>query len=153
ITGDNTGAEFYCTISALAESPKQAGVLWVGSDDGLVHVSRDGGKNWSNVTRNIPELPEWGTVACIEPSPFEAGTPYLVVDAHRLDDTKPYLWKTADFGKNWQSLAGRLPKDVYLHAVREDPKKKSLLYLATERGMSFSTDDGAAWQELKLNLP
>lgn len=153
ITGDNTGAEYYCTISAIAESPKQAGLLWVGSDDGLVHISRDAGKNWTNVTKNIPELPEWGTVACIEPSPFDAGTAYLVVDAHRLDDTKPYLWKTADFGKTWQSLTGRLPKDVYLHAVREDPKRKALLYAATERGVSFSTDDGAGWQELKLNLP
>jgi photosystem II stability/assembly factor-like uncharacterized protein len=153
ITGDNTGAEYYCTISAIAESPKQAGVLWVGSDDGLVHVSRDAGKTWDNVTKNLAGLPEWGTVACIEPSPFDAGTAYVVVDAHRLDDMKPYLWKTADFGKTWQSLTGRLPKDVYLHAVREDPKRKAILYAATERGVSFSADDGAAWQELKLNLP
>jgi photosystem II stability/assembly factor-like uncharacterized protein len=153
ITGDNTGAEIYCTIFALAESPKEKGVLWAGSDDGLVHVSRDGGKNWMNVTKNVPGLPEWGTVVCIEPSSFEAGTAYLVVDAHRLDDMKPYLWKTTDYGKTWKSLTSKLPQDIYLHVVREDPKQKGLLYLGTERGVSFSADDGASWRELKLNLP
>src|SRR5262249_38848161 len=88
ITGDNTGAEFYCPLFAPAESPREKGLLWAGSDDGLVHVSRDGGKQWDNVTKNIPDLPEWGTVRCIEPSSFDAGTAYLVVDAHRLDNTK-----------------------------------------------------------------
>jgi photosystem II stability/assembly factor-like uncharacterized protein len=153
ITGDNTGAEYYCTISAVAESPREKGVIWVGSDDGLVHISRDSGKNWSNVTKNITGIPEWGTVACVEPSAFDAGTAYVVVDAHRLDDMKPYLFKTADFGKTWQNLSARLPQDDYLHAVREDPKQKSLLFVGTERGVSFSADDGATWQQLKLNLP
>src|SRR5207244_3528675 len=111
ITGDNTTAEYYCTIFALAESPVREGILWAGSDDGLVHVTQDGGKSWTNVTKNIPGLPEWGTVCCIEPSRFLAGTAYVIVDAHRLDDMRPYLWKTTDHGKTWTSLTTRLPQD------------------------------------------
>jgi len=153
ISGDNTGAEYYCTIFALAESPRQAGVLWAGSDDGLVHVSTDGGKHWADVTKNIPEMPQWGTVSCIEASPFDAATAYVVVDAHRLDDMRPYLFRTADYGKTWARLSTALPQDVYLHAVREDPRRKGLLYAATEHGVAFSRDGGAAWKELKLNLP
>ena len=153
ITGDNTGAEYYCTIFAIAESPLEKGLLWVGSDDGLVHVSRDGGAHWINVTSAIKGLPEWGTVSTVEPSPHAAGTAYVVVDAHRLDDMRPYLWKTTDYGKTWKNLASNLPKDVYLHAVREDPKRKGLLFLGTERGVSFSRDDGGTWQVLGLNLP
>jgi photosystem II stability/assembly factor-like uncharacterized protein len=170
ITGDNTGVEVYGTVFAIAESPKQKGLLWAGSDDGLVHVSPDGGKTWTNVTAHIPDLPEWGTVRCIEASPFDAGTAYVVVEAHRLDDMRPYLFQTKDFGKTWKSLSapltlpsppaaggeGRvrgLPQDVYLHVVREDPKRQGLLYVGTERGVAFSTDDGATWQPLKLNLP
>jgi photosystem II stability/assembly factor-like uncharacterized protein len=153
ITGDNTGAEYYCTIFAVAESPLEKGLIWVGSDDGLVHVTRDAGAHWTNVTGNVRGLPEWGTVDMIEPSPHDAGTAYLVVDAHRLDDMHPYLWKTTDYGKTWKSLAGNLPRDIYLHSVREDPKMKGMLYLATERGVSFSRDDGATWQVLGLNFP
>lgn len=153
ITGDNTGAEYYCTIFAVAESPREKGLLWVGTDDGLVHVTRDGGKTWKNVTAGVPGLPEWGTVAAIEPSPFDAATAYLVVDAHRLDDARPHLWKTSDYGTTWKSLAAGLPKDVYLHAVREDPKRKGLLFVGTERGVAYSPDDGASWKELRLNLP
>lgn len=153
ITGDNTGVEVYGTIFALAESPLKKGLLWAGSDDGLVHVSTDDGQSWTNVTKNIPAVPEWGTVVCIEPSSFEPGTAYVVVDNHRMDDTRPYLWRTDDAGRTWTSLTARLPQDVYLHAVREDPKRRGLLFLGTERGVSFSTDAGATWQELKLNLP
>jgi hypothetical protein len=105
------------------------------------------------VTANIKGLPDWGTVCCIEASPFDAETAYLVVDAHRMDDMKPYLWKTADGGKTWTSLSAKLPQGTYLRAVRVDPKKKGLLYLGTEHGIAFSMDDGAAWKELKLNLP
>jgi len=153
ITGDNTGAEYYGTIFAVAESPRERGLIWAGSDDGLVHVTRDGGQGWTNLTAGIPGMPEWGTVAAIEPSPFDAAVAYLVVDAHRMDDVRPHLWKTADYGKTWRSLAGGLPKDVYLHAVREDPKKKGLLYAGTEKGVVYSPDDGASWKELRLNLP
>ncbi len=153
ITGDNTGVETYCTVFAVAESPKQKGLIWAGSDDGLVHVSRDAGKSWVNVTAAMRGAPEWGTVSMIEPSPFDAGTAYVVFDAHRLDDARPYLFKTSDFGASWTRLDQALPQDVYLHAVREDPSKRGLLYLGTERGVSFSADDGRAWMPLKLNLP
>lgn len=151
ITGDNTGVEIYGTIFALALSPRAEGVIWAGSDDGLVHVTRDGGGTWSNVTPK--GLPEWGTVSLIEASPFDAATAYVVVDAHRLDDMRPYLWKTGDYGATWKSLAARLPQDVYLHAVREDPHERGQLYLGTERGVMMSSDDGGAWQPLHLGLP
>ncbi|HET8623185.1 MAG TPA: glycosyl hydrolase, partial [Gemmatimonadales bacterium] len=153
ITGDNTGVEIYGTIFAIAESPKDQGLLWAGTDDGLVHVSRDAGKSWTNVTKNVPGLPEWGTVSMIEASPFDAGTAYLVVDAHRLDDMRPYLWKTTDYGRSWKRLGASLPQDVYLHVIREDPARRGLLYAGTERGVSYSTDDGATWQALRLGLP
>jgi hypothetical protein len=153
ITGDNTGVETYGTVFAIAESPKLQGLIWAGSDDGLVHVTRDGGKTWTNVTAAMPGLPEWGTVSMIEPSPFDAGTAYVAVDAHRLDNMRPYLYATSDFGRTWRRLDAKLPQDVYLHCIREDPAKKGLLYLATERGVMFSTDDGATWRDLKLNLP
>ena len=153
ITGDNTGVETYCTVFAIAESPREAGLIWAGSDDGLVHVTRDGGKNWKNVTAGMPGFPEWGTVSMIEPSPFDAGTAYVVVDAHRLDDMRPYLYKTSDYGASWRRLDTGLAADVYLHAVREDPAKRGQLYLGTERGVMYSPDDGKTWRELKLNLP
>jgi photosystem II stability/assembly factor-like uncharacterized protein len=153
ITGDNTGVETYGTVFAIAESPKERGLIWVGSDDGLVHVTRDAGKSWTNVTAAMAGFPEWGTVSLVEPSPFDAATAYVVVDAHRLDDMRPYLFKTSDYGKSWKRLDGGLPQDVYLHAVREDPARRGQLYLGTERGVMFSTDDGASWRPLKLNLP
>jgi photosystem II stability/assembly factor-like uncharacterized protein len=151
ITGDNTTVEFYCTLFAIAESPKLKGVLWAGSDDGLLHISRDGGANWQNVTPKT--LPEWGTIVCIEASPFDAATAYVVVDAHKLDDMKPYLFKTTDFGQTWKPLSEKLAADVNLHVVREDTKRRGLLYVGTERGVIYSTDEGATWRELKLNLP
>jgi photosystem II stability/assembly factor-like uncharacterized protein len=153
ITGDNTGVEVYGTIYALAESPKQKGVLWAGSDDGLVQVSTDDGRNWNNVTDNLKGMPEWGTVRCIEASPFDAGTAYVVVDAHKLDDRRPYLFKTSDFGKAWKKLSDKLPRDAYLHVVRADPQQPDLLYLGGERGLFVSWDDGANWQPFKRNLP
>ncbi len=153
ITGDNTGVEIYGTIFAVAESPKDKGILWAGTDDGLVHLSRDAGRTWTNLTKNVPGLPEWGTVSMIEASPFDTGAAYVVVDAHRLDDMRPYLWKTTDYGRTWKSLAAGLPAGIYLHALREDPARRGLLYAGTERGVVFSTDDGATWQPLRLGLP
>jgi photosystem II stability/assembly factor-like uncharacterized protein len=153
ITGDNTGVETYGTVFAIAESPKLRGVLWAGSDDGLVHVTRDGGKQWTNVTKGMTGSPEWGTVSIIEPSPFDPATAYVVVDAHRLDDNKPYLFKTSNYGASWTRLDAALPKDDYLHVVREDPARKGMLYVGSERGVMFSRDDGASWLPLKLNLP
>ncbi|HET6266353.1 MAG TPA: glycosyl hydrolase, partial [Acidobacteriota bacterium] len=153
ITGDNTGVETYCTIFVISESPVQKDLIWVGSDDGLVHVTQDGGQNWKDVTAAMNGFPEWGTVSMIEPSHFDAGTAYVTVDAHRLDNTKPYLFKTTDFGKTWTRLDSGLPQDIYLHVVREDPTNRSMLYLGTERGVNFSVDGGKTWETLKLNLP
>ncbi|MBW8874872.1 MAG: glycosyl hydrolase [Acidobacteria bacterium] len=156
ITGDNTGVETYDTVFVIAESPVKKDLIWAGSDDGLVHVTKDGGRNWRNVTAAVPGLPEWGTVSMLEPSHFDANTAWLVVDAHRLDDMRPYLWMTTDLGRTWKRLDGGLSRDIYLHAVREDPAHRGLLYLATERGVVFSRnagDPGATWHTLKLNLP
>jgi hypothetical protein len=153
ITGDNTGVETWSTVFAIAESPKEKGLIWAGSDDGRVHVTRDAGKNWTDVTAGMAGAPRLGTISIIEPSPFDAATAYVVIDNHRLDDNKPYLYKTADYGKSWKPLHAKLPGDVYLHVVREDPAKRGQLYLGTERGVLFSTDDGATWRPLQLNLP
>ena len=156
ITGDNTGVEFYGTIFAIDESPLEPGLIWAGSDDGLVHVTRDNGKNWRDVTP--PNLPKWASVACIQASRYEKSAAYLVADAHRLDDETPYLWKTMDYGETWSRLGmgkdeGALDPEVYLHVVREDPKVTGLLYLGTERGVMVSRDDGAKWESLRLNMP
>jgi photosystem II stability/assembly factor-like uncharacterized protein len=153
ITGDNTGVEVYCTIFALAESPKQKGLLWAGSDDGLVHVSKDDGKTWQNVTANIPGMPDWGTVCCIEASPHAAGTAFVVVRNHRMDDYRPYVWKTTNFGQTWTAITDGLDPGVHCHAVREDGKKKGLLYLGTEHGVMYSPDAGKTWKPLQQNLP
>jgi photosystem II stability/assembly factor-like uncharacterized protein len=151
ITGDNTGVEFYGTIFAVAESPVERGVIWAGSDDGLVHVTRDGGANWNAVTPG--DLPEWATVAVVEASRRDAATAYLVADAHRLDDETPYLWKTTDYGKSWKRLGKDLDPEVYLHVVREDAERRGMLYLGTERGVLISRDDGESWESLRLNMP
>jgi photosystem II stability/assembly factor-like uncharacterized protein len=153
ITGDNTGAEHYCTLSAIAESPVKPGVLWTGSDDGLVHVSQDDGKTWTNVTNAIEEFPEWATIQHVEPSRSSPGTCYVVADAHMTDDQKPYLWKTTDFGKTWKKLTAGIPDSLTLHVVREDPTNPKLLYLGTETGVWLSKDGGEHWKPFKLNMP
>ncbi|KAB2966114.1 MAG: glycosyl hydrolase, partial [Thermoanaerobaculia bacterium] len=151
ITGDNTGVEVYDTIFSLALSPLEPGTIWVGTDDGLVHVTRDGGGVWSDVTP--PGLPEWGTVESIEVSRHAAGTAWVAVDAHRLDDLRPYLWRTGDHGTTWTELSAGLPQDEPLFVVREDPERAGLLWAGTERGLWFSRDAGAGWERLKANLP
>ncbi len=151
ITKDNTGVEVYDTIFSVVESPVQKDLIWAGTDDGLLHVTRDGGGAWENVTPKA--MPEWGTVSMIEASPTDAGTAYVAVERHKLDDFTPYVFKTTDFGKTWTTIANGIPKDDYVHAVRVDPKRKGLLYAGTERGVYFSPDDGANWQPLQLNLP
>jgi len=150
LTHDITSVEYYDTIFALAESPVKQGTLWAGTDDGLVQVTTDDGKNWSNVT---PKMPEWSTVDLIEASPHDGNTAYLAVDRHKLDDFKPYIFKTADLGKSWSTTVNGIPDGAYVHAVREDPKKRGLLYAGTELGVFVSFNDGAHWQPLKLNLP
>jgi hypothetical protein len=116
-------------------------------------VSQDDCKTWTDLTANVPELPDWGTVECIEPSPHDAGTAYLVVDNHRMDDYRPHVWKTTDFGKTWTRITVGLDAGTHCNAVREDPKKKGQLYLGTERGIMISTDGGGSWASLQLNLP
>jgi photosystem II stability/assembly factor-like uncharacterized protein len=153
ITGDNTGVETWATVFTIAESPKAKGLIWAGSDDGRVHVTRDAGKTWTDVTSGLTGAPQLGTISIIEPSPFDAASAYVVVDNHRLDDNRPYLYKTSDYGRSWKALHSALPADVYLHVVREDPAKRGQLYLGTERGVMYSTDDGGSWHPLKLNLP
>ena len=151
ITLDITSVEYYDTIFTLAESPRQRGLLWAGTDDGLVQLTQDDGKSWTNVTPKA--LPEWSMVSMIEPSPQQAGGAYVAVDRHKLDDLKPYIFKTADFGKSWTAIVNGIPDGSYVHAVREDPARKGLLYAGTERGLYVSFDDGAHWQPLQLNLP
>ncbi len=151
ITKDNASVEFYDVIFSVAESPVQKDLIWVGTDDGWIHLTRDGGKNWTNVTPK--DLPEWSMISLVEASPHDAGTAYLAVDRHKLDDIRPYIFRTHDFGKTWTKITTGLPEDSYVHAVREDPKRKGLLYAGTETGVFISFDDGAHWQPLQLNLP
>ncbi len=151
ITKDSTSVEFYDTIFSVAESPVQRGLIWAGSDDGLVHLTRDGGKNWSDVTPK--DLPAWSKISMIEASPFDAGTAFLAVDCHMLDDLQPYAYKTADFGKTWTKITDGIPNGSFVRAVRQDTKRKDLLFAATETGVFVSFDGGARWQSLQLNLP
>jgi photosystem II stability/assembly factor-like uncharacterized protein len=151
ITQDNTSVEYYDTVFAIAESPVEKGVIWAGSDDGLVHVTRDGGKNWSDVTSK--DFGDWSLVSIIEPSPHSANTAYVAIDRHKLDDFRPYIFKTSDLGKTWTKITTGLPDNSYAHTVREDPKRKGLLFAGTENGIYVSFDDGGHWQSLKLNLP
>jgi photosystem II stability/assembly factor-like uncharacterized protein len=151
ITKDITSVEYYDTIFAIAESPSVRGHLWTGTDDGLIQVSSDDGGHWTNVTP--PDLPQWSTISMIEPSRFDDATAYVAVDRHRLDDIHPYLFKTSNGGRDWTRLDGGLPGNAFVHAVREDPVKRGLLYAGTEIGVFVSFDDGAHWQSLQLNLP
>ncbi|HEV2490153.1 MAG TPA: hypothetical protein VGT03_10125 [Candidatus Acidoferrales bacterium] len=152
LTIDQTSVEYYDTIFTVAESPVERGLIWTGSDDGLVHITRDGGKSWTNVTPK--GLPEWSRIGLIDASPFAAGTAYLAADRHRLDDFHPYVFKTTDFGKTWTQITSGLPESgSYVHAVRVDPVRKGMLYCGTETGAYISFDDGAHWQTLQLNMP
>lgn len=151
ITRDNTGAEVYCTIFALAESPTQPGMLWAGSDDGLVHISEDGGRNWQNITPS--DLPEWALISIIELSPHEDGIAYLAATRYKLDDTKPYLYKTSDYGETWELITNGIPADDFTRVIREDPQVRGLLYAGTESGLYVSFDDGGQWQRVSGNFP
>ena len=151
ITGDNTGVEIYDTIFSLAESSLAARELWAGTDDGLVHVTRDGGASWTNVTPK--GMPEWATVESIALSHTAPGSAWIAVDAHRLDDLRPYLFRTRDGGATWDLAIQGLPDDTYVLAVREDPEVPNLLYAGTRSGIFLSRDGGDRWERLKLNLP
>jgi len=151
ITREAYGPEWYATIFAFAESPKQAGVLWAGSDDGYVQVSRDNGRSWTKVTP--PDLPEFALISIIDPSPHDAGTAYVAATRFKLQDNKPYLYKTSDYGRTWTKIVEGIPAADFTRVIREDPGRKGLLYAGTETGVYVSFDDGGHWQSIRLNLP
>ncbi|MGA8489108.1 MAG: hypothetical protein WB711_01715 [Terriglobales bacterium] len=151
IDKDDSGTEYYDTIFAVAESPLVKGLIWVGTDDGLVHITRDGGQNWSNITPK--DLQDWSRISLIDASPHDAGTAYVAVDRHQSDDMHPYIHKTNDYGKTWVKIVKGIPDNTFARAVREDPKKRGLLYAGTESGVYVSFNDGADWRPLQLNLP
>ena len=151
ITRDTTGAEHYATIFAFVESPHEPGVFWAGSDDGLIHLSRDGGKTWANVTPAA--LPEWTVISMIEPSPHDPATAYVAATRYKLDDFQPYLYKTNDYGRTWTKITSGIPDHDFTRVIREDPGRRGLLYAGTETGIYVSFNDGVTWQSLQRNLP
>ncbi|HEX7734958.1 MAG TPA: hypothetical protein VF458_08845 [Ktedonobacteraceae bacterium] len=151
ITKDNTGAEYYGTIFAFAESPCQRGLFWAGSDDGLIHLSRDDGQTWEQVTPH--SLPEWALISIIEPSPFDPAVAYVAATCYKVDDFAPYLYKTQDYGKTWSKITNGIPAHDFTRVMRADPVRAGLLFAGTETGVYVSFDDGALWQPLRLNLP
>ena len=151
ITKDNTSVEYYCTIFAVNESPQEEGLIWVGSDDGLVHVTKDNGDNWSNVTPS--GMPEWMMINSIEIDPFVKGGAYIAGTRYKLGDYRPYLYKTKDYGKTWTKITNGIKGDHFTRVLRADPNQKGLLYAGTENGMYMSFDDGASWQSMQMNLP
>lgn len=155
LTPDDASPTYAAVLFALAESPLQDGVIWAGSNDGLVHVTRDHGANWENVTGNIGDLPEWGTVSNIEPSPHDPDVVYMTVDFHQLGDTRPFVYRTADGGQSWTKITDGIPVSThsYVHVVREDPVRPGLLYAGTENGLYVSFDAGDLWMPFQTNLP
>jgi len=151
ITGDMNGPEVYATIFAVGPGKKNANVIWTGSDDGLVHVTRDFGKTWTNVTPR--DMPDFGRVSQIDASSFDDGTAYISVRRPLLDDRAPHIWKTSDYGVTWTKIVTGIREDAYVHAVREDHARRGLLYAGTQHGVYISYDDGASWQDLSLNMP
>ena len=151
ISQDNTSVEYYDTIFTVDESPVKQGVIWTGSDDGLVQLSQDNGRNWGNVTPK--DLPEWIQINEITASPFDAGSAYFAATNYKNDDPKPYLYKTNDFGKSWKKIVNGIPADQFARTIVEDPNKRGFLYVGTERGIYYSTNDGESWLSLQLNLP
>ena len=153
ITKDNTSVEYYDTIFAVMESPVQAGVIWVGADDGVVSLTRDGGKNWSTITPPTSMMPEWIQINSIEASPHDAGTAYIAATMYKWDDNRPYLYRTTDYGRSWKKITTGIPDTAFTRVIREDPNKRGLLYAGTETGMYVSFDNGERWQSFQFNLP
>ncbi len=151
ITKDQTSVEYYATVFTIAESPRTAGLIWAGSDDGLVHVTRDNGRTWKNVTP--PGIPEWMRISIIEASSHAAGTAYVAANRYQMDDMRPYIYRTTDYGATWRLTTEGIPANEFVRVVREDPERRGLLYAGTERGVWVSFDDGARWQTLRRNLP
>ena len=153
ITQDNTGAEYYANIFAIAESKLEEGVIWVGSDDGLIHITKDGGKTWENITPPKKLSPELNMINSIDPSPFKKGKAYIAATSYKFGDYTPYLYKTEDYGKSWTLITDGINSSYYTRVVRSDKKREGLLYAGTEWGMYISFDDGNSWSEFQLNLP
>ena len=153
ITQDNTGAEFYANIFAIAESELEEGVIWTGSDDGLIHVTKDGGKTWEDVTPPSNISPRLNMINCIDVSPFEKGKVYVAATSYKFGDYTPYLYKTDNYGKTWELITNGIPDNYYTRALRSDKKRPGLLYSGTEWGMFISFDDGENWSDFQLNLP
>lgn len=151
ITYDDTSVEYYCTIFTLAESVYDANTLWAGTDDGLVHITRNGGASWQNITPK--DLPPWSLISMIDTSTFAAGRAFVAATRYKSDDFKPYIYKTVDYGRTWTKITNGIPDDAFVRVVREDPERRGLLYAGTETGVYVSFDDGANWQSLQLNLP
>ncbi len=156
IVGDNLGQFYGEVVFAIAPSPKQKGLIWAGTNDGQVWNTEDGGANWTNVTKNISGMPAWGTITCISPSNFDAGTAYIAVDLHLMDNRDPYFYKTNDFGATWTQISSNLPTKhplAYAKSIAEDPNKKGLLFAGTGNGFYYSLDDGGHWTNLQTGLP
>ncbi|MEO7135841.1 MAG: sialidase [Vicinamibacterales bacterium] len=155
LTPDNIGVEYAGVVYAIAESPKERGLIWAGTNDGLVHVTRDAGKTWTNVTKNLPNLPPWGSVRSIVPSRYDAATTYLTVDFHQVNNRDPFVYKTTDYGKTWRMLTNGVPRSMlsYAKVIQEDPVRRGLLYLGTENAIYVTFDDGENWQPLQNDLP
>jgi photosystem II stability/assembly factor-like uncharacterized protein len=155
LTPDNVGVEYAGVVFAIAESPREKGVVWAGTNDGQLQVTRDAGGHWANVTGNIPNLPPWGTVSNVEPSRYDAASAYVTFDLHQANNRDPFVYKTTDYGRTWRSISGDIPRSVtsYAHCVREDPVARGLLYLGTENALYFSRDDGQHWLPLQSGLP
>ncbi len=151
---ENTGAEYHTTVISIAESPMRAGVIWAGTDDGNLQVTTDGGKNWRNVIKNVPNLGDFSSVSHVEPSRVEADLTYVSFDRHQMDDRRPYVYKTTDGGRTFQNITGNLPANAHVWVVREDPKNPRLIYAGTELGLYASYNGGGNWTSLALkNLP
>lgn len=142
-------------LFSIVESKIEPALIWTGSNDGQVQLTKDGGQSWTNVTQNIPDLPKWGTIANIEPSRYTKGTVYITVDLHQMGDFDPYVYKTEDYGQSWQKISSSVPKSVhsFAHVVKEDPKRQGMLYLGVDNGLYISNNDGKSWMRLKNNLP
>ncbi|MGB0836572.1 MAG: glycosyl hydrolase [Flavobacteriaceae bacterium] len=151
ITKDNTGVEYYGTIFAAVESPLEPGLIWTGSDDGLVHITRDNGKNWLNVTPK--KMPEWMMINSIEVDPFDKGKAYIAGTLYKKGDYKPYLYMTSDYGKTWEMITNGIDQESFTRVLRADPSRKGLLYAGTEKGMYISFDYGKSWSSFQMNLP
>jgi hypothetical protein len=151
ITKDNTGVEYYATIFAAIESPYEKDLLWCGSDDGLIHISKDGGANWENVTPK--KLPEWALINSIEADPWNKGGLYVAATKYKSGDYTPYLYHTIDYGKSWKLITNGIEAEHFTRVIKADKTVKGLLYCGTEQGMYVSTDDGVNWKSFQLNLP